>query len=113
MSYREFALADVEARLGLTLTIERLFPNIAAIAPRPEFLENLNQGVLVAKGVNSEKARSEFIIAPILLEFHRLRGGRTLFSPELNSTLMSAKVSTIIAIFASREAPGNISSRRP
>ena len=81
MSYREFVLSDVEARLGLTISIERLFPNVVETAPRPGFLDTITEGVTVAQGVDSEKARSEFVIAPILLEFRRLRGNQNaLFS---------------------------------
>ena len=81
MSYREFALSDVEAKLGLTLTIERLFPEVEDSTPRSGFLETLQEGVTVAQGANTEKARSELIIAPILMEFRRLGGNRNaLFS---------------------------------
>ena len=81
MSYREFALNDVEAKLGLTLTIEPLFQTVLAVEPRAGFSETLHEGVTVAQGANTEKARSELIIAPILMEFRRLRGNRNaLFS---------------------------------
>lgn len=81
MSYRDFTLANVETRLGLTLTVERLFPNIQEVQPRPAFLETLEEGTLVAQGVNNEKVRSELVIAPILMEVRRLRGNRNaLFS---------------------------------
>lgn len=81
MAYREFALADVEARLGLTLKIEPLFHDVKAVEPQSGFSETLGEGVTVAQGVNTEKARSELIIAPILMEFRRLRGNKNaLFS---------------------------------
>ena len=81
MSYREFALTDVEAKLGLTLTIEPLFQTVEAVEPRAGFSETLQEGVTVAQGANTEKARSELIIAPILMEFRRLRGNQNaLFS---------------------------------
>lgn len=76
MSYRDFALTDVEARLGLTLTTERLFPDLAPCVPRKEFVETIAEGTTLAQGTDSEKAKSEFVIAPILLEFRRLRGNR-------------------------------------
>lgn len=76
MSYRDFVLTDVEARLGLTLSIEPLFAGVGEATPRPGFLETLQEGVTLAQGVDSEKARSEFVIAPVLLEFRRLRGNR-------------------------------------
>jgi len=73
MSFRDFTLGDVEERLGLTIRTERLFADVPPVTPRRELLETLAEGVPLAQGINSEKAKSEFIIAPILLEFRRLR----------------------------------------
>jgi len=81
MSYRDFVLSDVEARLGLTMTVDRLFPDVPGVSPREAFLETINEGAVLAQGANTEKGRSEFLIAPILLEFRRLRGNKNaLFS---------------------------------
>ena len=55
MSYREFVLNDVEARLGLTISIERLFPNVVETAPRPDFLDTITEGVTVAQGSTVRK----------------------------------------------------------
>lgn len=76
MSYRDFTFPEVETQLGLTIETARLFDKVPAIVPRPAFLEMLNEGVTLAQGINTEKARSEFIIAPILLEFRRLQEDR-------------------------------------
>jgi hypothetical protein len=74
MSFRDFTITDVGARLGLSLnTTQRLFAHIPPIAPRAEFLDTLAEGGLMAQGTDSEKAKSEFLIAPILIEFRRLR----------------------------------------
>jgi hypothetical protein len=81
MSYREFTLENVEAKLGLTLGVESLFKAVLPIEPRAAFLEQLHEGTSLAQGIGSEKAKSEFIIAPILMEFRRLRDRRhALFS---------------------------------
>ena len=53
-----------------------MFAAAAAVALRPDFLSQLDLGATVAQAINTEKARSEFIIAPILLELRRLVGGR-------------------------------------
>ena len=76
MSFRDFTLDNIEERLGLTLTSGSLFAPVPAVTPRPEFLDLLHDGAALAQGINSEKAKSEFVIAPILLEFHRLRERR-------------------------------------
>jgi hypothetical protein len=59
--------------LGLTLETIRLFPDVPPITPRPEFLRTLTRGATFAQGIDTEKARSEFVIAPLLLEFLGLR----------------------------------------
>lgn len=73
MSFRDFVLEDVESRLGLTLKTEPLFRDVPEVPLRPDFKETLAEGIILAQGVDSEKAKSEFVIAPILLEFRRLR----------------------------------------
>ncbi len=76
MSFRDFSFTDVESRLGLTLTMESLFAAVPAITPRQELLDTLDEGAEMSQGVNGEKAKSEFLIAPVLMEFRRLRERR-------------------------------------
>ena len=81
MSYRDFTFPEVETQLGLTLETVRVFAEIAPITPRPDFLETLARGVTLAQGIMTDKARSEFIIGPLLLELRRLRqDGNAVFS---------------------------------
>jgi hypothetical protein len=81
MSYRDFTLADAETKLGLTVTESRLFPDVPAVPVRPEFRDTLSDGTILAQGIDSEKARSEFLIAPVLLELRRtLRERPAVFS---------------------------------
>lgn len=81
MSYRDFSLADVEAKLGLVVSEAPLFGDVAVAAVRPEFQETLVEGKILAQGIDSEKARSEFLIAPVLLELRRtLRHRPAVFS---------------------------------
>lgn len=75
MSFRDFTLDNVEDRLGLTLAPANLFPDVSPVAVRQELLDTLAEGVDLAQ-VNSEKAKSEFLIAPVLREFRRLRQNR-------------------------------------
>ena len=78
MPFRDFTINDVGQRLGLTLVSDkRLFAEIPAVVPRQDFLDTLAEGALLAQGTDSEKAKSEFLIAPILLEFRRLRERRS------------------------------------
>lgn len=72
MAYREFTFPEVETRLGLTIKDAKLFPNVPKATPSPGFLESFQESINLGIGIDTEKARSEFIVAPILLEFRRL-----------------------------------------
>ena len=81
MAFRDFSFPDVQHALGLTFAEADLFGGVPALALPAEFEERMRAGVDLALAVNTEKARSEFIIAPILLELRRLLGyGFGLFS---------------------------------
>lgn len=75
MAFRDFAYPEVQTAFGLTLTESDLFGHVGPVAPTAEFTERLRSGVDLALAVGTEKARSEFIIAPVLLELRRIRGG--------------------------------------
>jgi hypothetical protein len=84
MAYRDFTWAKAKKDFGLT-TIENLpfLPNTPPIAPSPHLQETLNRGIPWAIAVGNEKARSEAIINPILLEVkYLLKGSISLFSGE-------------------------------
>ena len=68
MSYRDFVFPGVERALGLTLGNTSLFPNVVPVVPHPEMIRRLEHGIRVGQGIGTEKARSEFIIAPVILE---------------------------------------------
>ncbi|QLE57508.1 hypothetical protein [Nostoc sp. TCL26-01] len=74
MAYSNFtSLRQVEAAFGLTLDeANRLFTEIIPIEPSAYLKTTLNEYLPLANAVNTEKARSELIIAPILLEIRRL-----------------------------------------
>lgn len=65
MPYTDFTLESAEATLGVTTRPGDLFPGLAP-APVPGWLaDQLGRGMRLA--LVSEKARSEFIVAPVLL----------------------------------------------
>lgn len=82
MAYNQFTLDDVKQRLGLSLReVEGLFATVPPATPSAWLEETLREGASVALAVSTEKARSEWIIAPILLEVRRQRRGElSLFS---------------------------------
>lgn len=82
MSYSEFSLAKVKEKFQLT-TVEKvgIFSDIPELPASNLLVEILSYHQPIALGSNSEKARSEFIIAPILVDLRRqLREQINLFS---------------------------------
>jgi hypothetical protein len=75
MSYSEFTLSRLQKQFGLTFEeAEDLYGSVPPISVRPEFEAQLSKTAWLAQRVSTEKARSEFMIAPILVEFWLLTG---------------------------------------
>jgi hypothetical protein len=74
MSYGDFTLENVECRLGIGTREAVLFPNLAPARVPDWFPALLVRGTRLA--LISEKARSEFIVVPILLAARELSGDR-------------------------------------
>jgi hypothetical protein len=74
MSYKDFTLETVRKRFGLTIESNRdLFATtIHPVSLAEAFTAYLNYSVPLALAINTEKARSEMIIAPMLVELKRL-----------------------------------------
>jgi hypothetical protein len=76
MSYRHFSLAKIKKDFSLIEQKKALFPGCIPIKPSEWLNQALEIGVELALSSSSEKARSEFIIAPILMEMERRMGKR-------------------------------------
>ena len=74
MEYTDFTLDSVEAELGVGQRPGPIFPTVTDLIPPPWLADQLARGMELA--LVSEKARSEFIVAPILLAVRALSGGR-------------------------------------
>ncbi len=74
MAYTDFTLDLVESELGVGQRPGVIFPDLPDIVPPPWLTGQLARGMELA--MVSEKARSEFIVAPILLAVRELSGGR-------------------------------------
>jgi hypothetical protein len=82
MAYSDFTISKVETDFGLTIKIKKgLFREIE---PRPiseNLKKTLNYNIPLANSIDSEKARSEMIVVPILLELkHQKEDEMSLFS---------------------------------
>jgi len=82
MAYSDFSLARVKKDFGLTLDESRnLFVDTKPVSPSEILTTILIDYVPLATFISTEKARSEFLIAPILAEVRRLLNKRvSLFS---------------------------------
>jgi hypothetical protein len=76
MFFQNFSFPQVQQDLGLAVDEADLFSSVAVVALREEFVAVLTEGTNLALAVNTEKAKSEFIIAPLLLELRRSMGDR-------------------------------------
>lgn len=73
MAYSDFKLNDVQEKLQLTINGDTaLFRAAPAIAPSAWLNETLQHTLPLALKIGTEKARSELIITPLLLEFHKV-----------------------------------------
>jgi len=82
MSYRQFTLASVKKNFDLTTSEETdIFASVSKIECSEYLAEMLQYNVPLALASNTEKARSEMIITPILIELKKqLNTGFNLFS---------------------------------
>ncbi len=77
MAYSEFNLAKVQEKFNLNLEENtEIFPEVESFNPSPLLSNFLQEYAPLALKINTEKARSEIIIAPILLELKQHFGNR-------------------------------------
>jgi hypothetical protein len=82
MAYRDFNLRKFKKEFGLQIDEQLdLFGTVAAISCSDYLVQTLRENVSLAIAINTEKARSEMIISPVLLEVRRqAKGSLSLFS---------------------------------
>ncbi|HEY9753343.1 MAG TPA: hypothetical protein V6C46_10350 [Coleofasciculaceae cyanobacterium] len=82
MSYSNFTLSKVKSDFNLsTVETEILFPQIDRVQPSHLLALSLQENLSLATAINTEKARSELIIMPVLTDVRRyLQGQVSLFS---------------------------------
>lgn len=72
MAYSDFDLKKVRNDFGLQIDEQSdLFAEVLPVQPGPTLANTLAETAQLAIAINSEKARSELIIAPVLLEIWR------------------------------------------
>lgn len=81
MAYSDFSLAELKSQFHITIHPQALFEGIAPHTPGTWLTEMLGYSVSLAQRMGTEKAKSELIIAPILMEACKQAGvGVTFFS---------------------------------
>jgi hypothetical protein len=82
MAYSKFTLEKALSSLNLDLqSVENLFPDVKPVALSEPIATLLKRFLPIALGVATEKARSEFLVAPLLSEVRQQHaGGVSIFS---------------------------------
>jgi hypothetical protein len=72
MAYNNFSLQSAIDIFDLNLVESNFCESLPRITPQPEFLTIFNQYLPLAQKAKSEKAKSELLVSPILVEVRRL-----------------------------------------
>lgn len=74
MDYSDFkTIAQIQEKFGITVQeFENLFAEIQPLIVSDYLQETLKRNLTIANAINTEKARSELLIAPILLEIRQI-----------------------------------------
>jgi hypothetical protein len=72
MPYNNFTVEEVGEKFNLVFKAKSFIPDLEVVFPSSWLKETLLKTLPLTKMVGSEKARSEFIIAPILVELREL-----------------------------------------
>ncbi|NET42906.1 hypothetical protein [Okeania sp. SIO2B3] len=80
MAYSDFkTINQAQATFDLSINMVNLFPNIELVEPSEYLKITLKRNLKVAFDNNTEKARSELIIAPLLIEIREIFDGKISF----------------------------------
>ncbi len=74
MAFRDFSFPEVQEQLGLQVEDADMFAATAPFPVHEAIAAFVRDGVELALANSTEKAKSEFIIAPVLLELRRSAG---------------------------------------
>ena len=83
MAYNDFSLRDTISQFDLNLIESAFCESLSPASPKSEFLNIFEQYLPLAQKAKSEKAKSELLVSPILVELLRLANNQIqLFSGE-------------------------------
>lgn len=113
MSFEDFTLADIQKKLGLTLREKSLFGQVPERQPSAWLQEILRETTNLALALNNEKARSELLITPILLEVRRALEHRVSLFSGIDMDIDDARGLTGTCDFLLSRSPEQIFMRAP
>ncbi len=83
MAYNNFTLDSVKNQFKLKLNDRPFCQDISSVEPQSIILDILSQWLPIAEAARTEKAKSELLVSPILIEARRLANDRVqIFSGE-------------------------------
>ncbi len=113
MAYSNFTIEEVELQFDLQLQAVSFLPVVPPVAASAFLDHYLDRGLILTKRNASEKARSEFLIAPILMELETsLVDSISLFSGEDFTVDRSIGLNGICDFLISR-SPGQLTIKAP
>jgi hypothetical protein len=113
MAYSNFTIEEVELQFDLQLQAVSFLPVVPPVAPSIFLDHYLDRGLILTKRNASEKARSEFLIAPILMELETsLVDSISLFSGEDFTVDRSLGLNGICDFLISR-SPAQLTIKAP
>jgi hypothetical protein len=92
MAYSDFSLADIKRKFFLIIDEDaELYSSIQEIAVSAWLTDTLQETLPLALAINTEKVRSELIIAPILVELRKQTGRSISFFSGVDFTVDSSQ----------------------
>ncbi|NET58866.1 MAG: hypothetical protein F6K47_22765 [Symploca sp. SIO2E6] len=92
MSYSEFTLPQLESEFNLILQEQvEIFKEIKPVTPSQLLREILEENLPLALAIDTEKARSELIVSPIIVELRRYLKRQISFFSGVDFTVDKAK----------------------
>ncbi len=113
MSFKDFSLADVPKKLGLTMRERSLFGAVPERRVSSWLEETLKETTNLALSLGNEKARSELLIAPILLEVRKALEHRVSLFSGIDMFIDEARGLTGTCDFILSRSPEQIFMRAP
>lgn len=114
MSYKDFLFPGVVKHFGLTVSEQAgLYAAVTPTPPSSWLRETLAEGMPLASSINSEKARSEMLIAPVLIEVRRMLDRRIGLFSGVNFPVDAAQGLTGLCDFLLTRSPEQLYIKAP